>query len=437
MEHPSEHAGRTFYIGLLEALTAVMGAAKPYLVEHSRRVVDITFQLSSCMELAEHATAELVFAAALADLGMIGVAEDAWENPRPVLDARSRSEVDGHPVRSEATLASIPHLEGVAKLVRHHHEWWNGSGYPDGLRGEEIPLGARILRLADTISALRAPRPQRPALAPASVTEVITRSAGIEFCPAVVETYLKVEEAAELRPFVAVEHRGRVRSAATRLLPAEVSPLSTDHFLDILATLIDVKDPYTGGHSRRVAHLTVAVSDALGLDQEVRRQLWASSYLHDLGKLGVPLRVLTKEGPLDRAEWAEIRAHSVRGAEVLEGIPALEDLAPGVRHHHERWDGTGYPDGLQGDSIPMVSRVLAVCDAYDAMTSTRAYRSSRSHEDALEEIALCAGCYFDPDVADVFLSLPEILFRSLRRTDGAARRAVPQSGPFQVAVGDR
>ncbi|MSR36590.1 MAG: HD domain-containing protein [Gemmatimonadetes bacterium] len=142
-------------------------------------------------------------------------------------------------------------------------------------------------------------------------------------------------------------------SAAQELLPVQISPLSGDQLLEILSTLIDAKDPYTAGHSRRVAILSVACANQLGFGDEMLETVWAVPYLHDLGKLSVPLRVLAKNGALDEDEREEVQLHQSVGASILERIPSRRHLSPGARYHRERWDGRGYPDGLKGDHIPL------------------------------------------------------------------------------------
>jgi putative nucleotidyltransferase with HDIG domain len=201
--------------------------------------------------------------------------------------------------------------------------------------------------------------------------------------------------------------------------------------LEILSTLIDAKDPYTAGHSRRVAILSVAVGNQLGFDEEMLETVWAAAYLHDLGKLSVPLRVLAKTTALDEDEREEVRLHTSVGASILERIPSLRHLSTGARYHHERWDGLGYPEGLRGDHIPLLAQVLAVCDAYDAMTSNRAYRPSRDHETAMEEIARGTCIHFGPRPAAAFLGLPDHLFQSIRRARAPIRVGAIQRSRLQ------
>jgi putative nucleotidyltransferase with HDIG domain len=419
-------SGRAFYAGLLEALTHVMGCAKGYLQDHGPMVAMLAFQLGREMGLSKRECSELFFAAVLADMGMVGLAEDAWENPAPALPPEVRQRVHRHPQRSEERVRGIPHLQELAPLLRHHHEWWDGSGYPDGLRGEEIPLGARILRLADTVGALSARRPHRPALGPDAIADIVRAGMGREFSPDAARCYLLLHQQNAVPAFDREAYRHTVMRAAESLLPEQVTPLSTGQLLTIVANLIDAKDPYTAGHSRRVSVLAVAVAERLGLDSHTRSIVWAGGYLHDLGKLAVPLRVLTKTSRLSEEEFEYIRAHPTDGAEILENIPTLRHLTTGVRYHHERWDGSGYPEGLSGDRIPIVAQIMAVCDAFDAMTSTRAYRDSRPPERAFEEVASERGRHFGPVAADAFLSVPDEIFRALQAERPEAVQGVPE-----------
>jgi putative nucleotidyltransferase with HDIG domain len=419
-------SGKAFYAGLLEALTSVMGSAKGYLRDHGPMVAMLASQLGRELGLSKEECSEIFFAAVLSDMGMVGLAEDAWENPAPSLTPQVREGVQKDPRRSEQRVKGIPYLQDLAPLLRHHHEWWDGSGYPDRLQGEDIPIGARILRLADTVAALGQKRPHRDALEPAAVLEVVEASIGTEFGPDIGECYLSLDRAGSIPTFDSEAYHHTVLRAAESLLPEEVSPLSTSQLLTLVANLIDAKDPYTAGHSRRVSVLAVAVAEQLDLDAATRAALWAGGYLHDLGKLAVPLRVLAKAGSLSDDEFDFIKAHPSDGAEILESIPTLQHLTAGVRYHHERWDGRGYPEGLSGEGIPLVAQIMAVCDAYDAMTSKRAYRDSCPPEDALAEVERETGTQFGPAAAEAFLKVPASIFRNLQAERPEALSDVPE-----------
>lgn len=168
----------------------------------------------------------------------------------------------------------------------------------------------------------------------------------------------------------------------------------------MLTGAIEARDPYTRGHSARVTDLAETVARALGWGEERIASLRLGGPLHDVGKLAVSSDVLQKEGRLDDDELAEIRAHPKTGAKLLLRVTALRGAIPYVLYHHERWDGTGYPSGKAGEEIPLEARVLAVADAFDAMTSERPYSAALPVDDALAELRRCAGTQFDPACVD-------------------------------------
>jgi putative nucleotidyltransferase with HDIG domain len=169
-----------------------------------------------------------------------------------------------------------------------------------------------------------------------------------------------------------------------------------------LSRAIEARDPYSSGHAARVTALAEAVAERLGWDEERRELLRTAAALHDIGKLTVSERVLRKPGPLTEDELSEVRAHPETGARMVGLIRKLREAVPAVRHHHERWDGHGYPTGSAGERIPIEARVLAVADAFDAMTSHRPYRRALPAAHALSELRRCAGTQFDPEIVQVF-----------------------------------
>lgn len=175
--------------------------------------------------------------------------------------------------------------------------------------------------------------------------------------------------------------------------------------LSMLTRAIEARDPYTRGHSSRVTDLAEAVACRLGWSEERIASLRVGGPLHDIGKLAVSDEVLCKEGRLDDDELAQIREHPKIGAKLLLRVTALREAIPYVLYHHERWDGNGYPSGKAGEEIPVEARVLAIADAFDAMTSDRPYRTALTHEEALAEVERCAGTQFDPKIARVFLEV--------------------------------
>ena len=171
-----------------------------------------------------------------------------------------------------------------------------------------------------------------------------------------------------------------------------------------LAAAIDAKDPYTRGHSERVNRFCMVIAKELGLDEKMQKNVQLCALLHDVGKIGVPISVLRKKEKLTDEDWAYIRRHPVLGAEIISPIRQLAELAPSIRHHHERYDGGGYPDNLKGEQIPLIGRMLAVADTFDALTSERPYRNGLSDKAALEEIEACKGTQLDPMCVEAFLA---------------------------------
>ncbi len=194
--------------------------------------------------------------------------------------------------------------------------------------------------------------------------------------------------------------------------------------LEAVSAALDAKDPYTYGHSERVAHMGVQLARAIGLsDAEVER-IRIAGLVHDVGKIGVPEAVLCKAGKLTDEEYEQIKRHPRVGYNILKGIPKMEDVLDGVLYHHERWDGRGYPDRLSGENIPLYGRILAVADTFDAMSSTRSYRKGMPRAQVLEEILRCAGSQFDPRLTGPFVGLDFTEFDELvRHHEGLASQA--------------
>jgi putative nucleotidyltransferase with HDIG domain len=189
--------------------------------------------------------------------------------------------------------------------------------------------------------------------------------------------------------------QARLGAYATELEEAYVSTVK------VLSAAIDARDPYTLGHSTRVAALTRSIGAAIGLSHHELEDLEIASLFHDVGKLKTPDCVLLKDGPLDPQEHREISNHSESGAAILSRARSLQKYIPAVRHHHEWFSGEGYPDGLRGDDIPLHAAIIAVADAFDAMTSARPYKSALSNEEALQELSLFAGRQFNPRLVEV------------------------------------
>jgi len=171
-----------------------------------------------------------------------------------------------------------------------------------------------------------------------------------------------------------------------------------------LSSAVDAKSPWTSGHSERVTSYVMAVGSEMGLSKSDMEALELAATLHDIGKIGTYESILDKSGKLTEEEFDIMKQHPAKGAEIISHIKHLEEIAPIVRGHHESFNGAGYPDGLKGEEIPLLSRVIAVCDTYDAMTSDRPYRKKKTQREAIEELRRCSETQFDPSVVTAFIS---------------------------------
>ena len=188
-------------------------------------------------------------------------------------------------------------------------------------------------------------------------------------------------------------------------------------YLDMVQTLrytVEAKDTYTRGHSDRVSELSVLIGERLGLPEDQKKTLRVGGLFHDIGKIGIPDKILLKTDKLTDDEYSEIKNHPSIGAHILGAAEIFKEIIPIVKHHHERYDGRGYPSGLKGEDIPYLARITAVADTFDAMTSRRSYRDALDLQYVKDEIKKCEGTQFDPKIAEAFLDILENNFDKIQ-----------------------
>ena len=208
------------------------------------------------------------------------------------------------------------------------------------------------------------------------------------------------------KPYDEAELMARIRSVL-RLARVTAEMVGAHGVIAALANAVEAKDSTTELHCQRLASLAHQLGMAAGLEPASLKGLVFGALLHDIGKIGVSDAILNKPGPLSREEWAEMRLHPIIGERICEPLTTASQFSSIVRHHHERWDGAGYPDGLRGDRIPVGARIVGLVDAFDAIIHDRPYRPARSVADALEELHREAGAQFDPELVRLFVPMVE------------------------------
>lgn len=286
--------------------------------------------------------------------------------------------------------------QGIYRLDEH----WDGSGRPGRLRGDAIPLFARIALLAQIVDVFHSHAGRAAAIAEAE------RRSGTWLDPKLVQAFVGI---AQSELFWEQLTSPLIDTRLRTLLPSTECRIVDDDYLDDIAAafgqVIDAKSPYTANHSARVGDLAVAIAAEMGVPQVRRRGLRRAALLHDVGKLGVSNAVLDKPGPLDEREWTAMRDHARHTLEILDRIGPLHEMAEIAAAHHERLDGRGYPFGLADTQIRRETRIITVCDFYDALTSDRPYRAALSSDEALAIMGESVGSAIDGDCFDALRAI--------------------------------
>ena len=198
--------------------------------------------------------------------------------------------------------------------------------------------------------------------------------------------------------------------------------ISIHNLVEVVVTVLDARDPYTHVHSWRVAEIAECLAYGFNLEKEWLNRIHIAAHLHDIGKIGVPDAILNKNGRLTVEEFSIRKSHSVIGSTIINKIPVLKDISLYIRHHHERFDGKGYPDGLVGKNIPFGSRIIAVADTFDAITSHRHYRPARSIEESFKEIRSCSGTQLCPECVTCFMDMKKNILHLIERVNAELLR---------------
>jgi putative nucleotidyltransferase with HDIG domain len=380
--------------------------------QHGRRVGEGCVLIGEKLGLPPKKLQQMYYGGLLHDIGKISI-DPKLLAKKQKLTNEEYDIIKMHTVYGSRILSTLPGLEELALMVRWHHEWWDGTGYPDGLKGEEIPIEVRILCTIDCFDSLQTPRIDRDRLSPEKAYKIIEEEGRRHFGPQILDLVLEMITEKTLLPgkssdrFLYLKEKyidHPIKRSGESEEQESSSMAGLYPILRLFARVIDAKHQYTKGHSIRVSILSKYLAGKMGLSTDSITTVEVAGLLHDAGKVSVPIEILDKPGPPDDDEWQIIKSHAPHSYEILSKISSLKDIANISASHHEKYDGTGYPKHLQGNEINRLAQIIAISDTYDAITSTRAYRNRQSQESAYNIIRKGMGTQFNPEIAEILLN---------------------------------
>lgn len=394
---------------IIPAISLIISYQKEQNLYHTWRVAIMASYLAE--EILPDEVFNVFYAGLLHDIGLL---EDKWEIDFYSLSVREHALIPAlrdHPLIGAKIISDIPDFIDISNFIQDHHEWWNGDGYPNSKKGQDISLGGQLLRIADSFD-LRLRMHPRPTIT--DLYNYFRISANKEYSKELWPAILEVKSRDAGRIFYQLSQDLNLPVTFEKVIkriPFPKTERSINNGLDnleiaakVLGRIVDAKDSYTQGHSERVARYAEEIAKRMGLSDRELRQAKFSGFLHDVGKVAIPISILDKPGPLTKEEYEIMKSHAIVTMEIIDSIRCLRDLSPIAGSDQERYDGKGYPDGLRDDEIPLLSRILSVADAMDAMSSNRAYRPAMDYETIIKELRINAGTQFDAKVIDAAVS---------------------------------
>lgn len=389
---------------LITTLSCVIDIDEGRKNYHSWRVA-ILSTLCAKNSLSPEQLKYLFYAALLHDIGGVGFTIHIIHYLKR-RDKASYNILLSHPIIGAELISKIPQMGPAAKFISDHHEWIDGHGYPGAKQGKFIPWGSQVIRIADSIDIfLQIGRIRKLKALKDKMSLNINKEYSQKLFLRAFSILKKNRLFYKIYPaknVTAIFEEVHEKVGLLRI------PLKTDAIgkaLEAVAQIIDMKHPFTSGHSLRVSRYAMAIALSMNFSHdEVTRIKWAG-LIHDIGKLNISRRILDKTTALTREEYRKIQKHTIETYKIINLISTLREITPVATAHHEHYDGSGYPFGLKKEQIPQGARILAVCDAFDAMTSNRPYRKPPTFKEACRELKRMSGKQFDPEIIEYALPL--------------------------------
>ena len=386
---------------LLESTSRVVNLVEYKDTHHSDRVALNCLRLARRVGISDQYTlAQVYFAGLLHDIGEIGIPDNLIYKKGKLSEEEFQT-LTTHTAIGQQIASQVPVLSQAAQLILWHHERWDGTGYPEGLTMDETPMLAQVVSLCDAFDNIR-----RGGLfsKPEDWDKELVRFAGIQFNPSLVRPLIDLTKEGLADDTERSPEDDEVLNAMER--QRDVIEQLRENYVGIivnfLLTLLEAKHKDSALHSKRVARLCHRMGQQMKLSEQELQALVIAGNLHDIGKVGIPNSILDKPGLLDDQEYREVQKHPQYAATILKPLSGFEEVNEAVLYHHERWDGCGYPEGLKGEDIPLLARILHLCDLADALIHLKPVPEHRATDKVRYVIEDGFGSYFDPDLSRFF-----------------------------------
>ena len=415
----------------MRALAFALDMDEGVKLYHGWRVGVIAYEIGGLLDPALQPT--LFWAGLLHDIGAVGLQDHVVHH---AADGFRADDARQHPLIGARILRPLSLLESLADTVAHHHERIDGNGFPLGLRGDQVPQTSNVLLAADILEvAMRSAAPaDRLPICSHNLRSLSDGACRHDIMEAAERVF---RQSPELVDTLYDEHRLRQLVQSINPTPAMPPGVSRKtvlaQMLWVISRVVDAKHTFTMGHSVRVAFYGRCIAQALGGVVNEWDVVWAG-LLHDVGNLAVPRAVLAKRGRLEQEDWIIVRQHALRTREFIGSIDALSHLAVPASSNHEGYDGCGYPDGLAGEDIPLIGRILAYADAYDALSSNRPHRAPLDPNQTADIMRSLVGRRLDPHLAPIALPVLESARGDVEKQASAGLAALLDSDAADLTV---